>query len=75
MGRRRLMNTSKAIRALENHAKEEWRIHQELITDASADVKKLARKHWKDTWAIHKEFLKDLKRAWKTTGARVTHRA
>ena len=60
------MNTGKAIQALEKHAREEWRIHQELLKDASADIRELARKHWKDTKAIHKEFLKDLKRAWKT---------
>jgi hypothetical protein len=59
------VNTNKAIRALEKHAKEEWRIHQELLKNASVDVRRLARKHWKDTRAIHRDFLKDLKRAWK----------
>jgi hypothetical protein len=60
------MNTHKAIQALERHAKEEWRIHKELIKDASTDIKRLARKHWRDTKAIHKDFLEELKRAWRT---------
>jgi hypothetical protein len=61
------MNAGKAIRALTKHVREERRIHHELLKDASADVRKLARKHWKDTYDIHREFLKDLKRAWKTS--------
>ena len=60
------MDTHKAIQALEKHGKEEWRIHQELIKDATVDIKRLARKHWRDTKAIHQEFLNDLKRAWKS---------
>lgn len=60
------MNTRKALQALERHAKEEWRIHEELIKDAGVDVKRLARKHWRDTKAIHAEFFRDLKKAWIT---------
>jgi hypothetical protein len=59
------MNSRKAIQALERHASEEWRIHKELFKEASADVRKLARKHWNDTKAIHRTFYKELKKAWK----------
>jgi hypothetical protein len=59
------MNTRRAIQALERHAKDEFRIHRELFKDASADVRKLARKHWKDTRVIHTKFFKQLKKAWK----------
>ena len=57
------MNILQAIKALENHAKEEWRIHSELIAEAGTDIKKLAKKHWTDTKNIHRQFLKDLKKS------------
>ena len=60
------MNIQEAIAALEKHAKEEWRIHEELIKDATTDIKRLAQKHWRDTKAIHQDFLKDLKKALRT---------
>jgi hypothetical protein len=59
------MNRQKAIQALERHAKEEWRIHKELMKDAGVDIRRLAIKHWRDTKAIHKDFLMDLKKAWR----------
>ena len=59
------MNRQQAIRALQHHAKEEWRIHKELMKDAGIDVKRLATKHWRDTKAIHQEFFRELKKAWK----------
>ena len=60
------MNTQKAIQALKNHVKEEWRIHGEIMKDASADIKRLAKKHWKDTKEIHKSFFDDIKKAAKS---------
>jgi hypothetical protein len=59
------MNARKAVQALERHAKDEWRIHKELMKDAGVDVKRLATKHWRDTKAIHQAFFKELKKAWK----------
>ena len=59
------MNRHKGIEALQQHAKEEWRIHKELMKDAGIDVKRLATKHWRDTKAIHQAFFRDLKKAWK----------
>jgi len=53
-----------AMQALERHIKEEWRIHKELMKDASVDVKRLASKHWRDTKAMHQDFFKELKKAW-----------
>ena len=61
------MNRQKAVQAFERHAKEEWRIHKELMKDASIDVRRLATKHWRDTKAIHKDFLRHLKKAWKAS--------
>jgi uncharacterized protein YdaU (DUF1376 family) len=59
------MNARQAVQALERHRKEEWRIHKELMKDASIDVKRLATKHWRDTKAIHQLFFRELKKAWK----------
>ncbi len=60
------MNLHKTLKALENHIKEEARIHKEVINEASGDVKHLVKKHLKDAVAIHKAFWKDLKKAVKS---------
>lgn len=59
------MNIKKSIQALKDHAKEEVRIHKEIMKEAKGDLKHLAKKHLADTVEIHKKFWKDLKKSWK----------
>lgn len=59
------MKLNKSLEALKKHAKEEIRIHKEILQEGKADVKHLVRKHLKDTVAIHKAFWNDLKKAMK----------
>jgi len=59
------MNLKKSIQALRDHAKEEVRIHKEIIKEAKGNVKHLAKKHLADNMVIHKKFWKDLKKSWK----------
>lgn len=59
------MKLSKGFDALKKHAKEEVRIHKEILQEGKMDIKHLVRKHLKDTVAIHKEFWKELKKAMK----------
>lgn len=59
------MNIQKGLAALKKHAKEETRIHEEILKEAKDDVKHLLKKHLEDTVAIHKAFWKDLKKAGK----------
>jgi len=56
------MNLKKSIQALKDHAKEEIRIHEEIMEEAKGDVKHLVKKHLDDTIDIHKRFWKDLER-------------
>ena len=58
------MNLKKSIQALKDHAKEEIRIHEEIMEEAKGDVKHLVKKHLDDTIDIHKRFWKDLKKSW-----------
>jgi hypothetical protein len=58
------------MEALEHHAKEEWRIHKELMKDAGIDIRRLVTKHWRDSKAIHQAFFRDLKKAWKAAPSR-----
>lgn len=60
------MNTNKGLKALKKHAKEEIRIHEEVLKEAKDDVKQLVKKHLDDTAAIHKAFWNDLKKAVKS---------
>lgn len=60
------MNLKKTIQALEDHAKEEVRIHKEVFSEASEDVKDIAQKHLDQTISIHKAFWKKLKKAVKS---------
>lgn len=57
------MNVQKGLIALKKHAKEEVRIHEEVLKEAKGDVKQLVKKHFDDTLLIHKAFWKDLKKA------------
>ncbi len=59
------MNIKASIQALKDHAKEEVRIHREIIKEAKGDGKHLVKKHLADTIEIHKRFWKDLKKSWK----------
>lgn len=59
------MNIKASIQALKDHAKEEVRIHREIIKEAKGDGKNLVKKHLADTIEIHKRFWKDLKKSWK----------
>lgn len=59
------MNIKASIQALKDHAKEEVRIHREIIKEAKGDGKHLVKKHLTDTIEIHKKFWKDLKKSWK----------
>jgi hypothetical protein len=54
------------VKALKDHAKEEVRIHSEIIKEADEDIKNLAKKHLADTVEIHKKFWKELKKSWKS---------
>lgn len=54
------MGIKKSLKALESHAKEEWRIHAELIESRDKGVRQLAKKHWKDIKKIHKAFFRQL---------------
>ena len=58
------MNIKASIKALKDHAKEEVRIHREIIKEAKGDGKHLVKKHLADTIEIHKRFWKDLKKSW-----------
>lgn len=58
------MNLKKSIQALKDHAKEEARIHKEVMKEAKGDVKHLVKKHLSDSIEIHKKFWKDLKDSW-----------
>ena len=58
------MNIKKSIQALQAHAKEEIRIHKEVMRETKGDVKHLIKKHLADTKAIHVKFWKDLKKSW-----------
>ena len=60
------MNINKALKALQDHAKEEVRIHKEIFTQANGGMKSIMKKHLKDTAQIHKAFWKDLKKAVKS---------
>lgn len=60
------MNIQKSLEALKKHAKEEVRIHEEVLKEAKDDLKHLLKKHLDDTVAIHKAFWKDLKKATKS---------
>ncbi len=60
------MNLEQGFDALKKHAKEEIRIHEEVLKEAGKDVKHLVQKHMDDTIAIHKAFWKDLKKAVKS---------
>ena len=60
------MNIQLAIKALKDHAKEEIRIHKEIFSEASGDVKDLVGKHLTDTMLIHKSFWGKLKKAAKS---------
>lgn len=57
------MNINKTIQALQDHAKEEIRIHKEIFSEASTEVKEIAQKHLDETISIHKTFWKKLKKA------------
>ncbi|KKR43831.1 MAG: hypothetical protein UU10_C0012G0002 [Parcubacteria group bacterium GW2011_GWF1_40_6] len=59
------MNLKESIQALKDHAKEEVRIHGEIMGEAKGDIKHLVKKHLADTINIHKKFWKDLKKSWK----------
>jgi hypothetical protein len=59
------MNLQKTIQALKDHAKEEVRIHKEIIKEAKGDAKHLIKKHLADTIQIHKKFWKELKDSFK----------
>lgn len=56
------MNIQLTLKALRDHAKEEVRIHKEIFSEASGDVKNLVAKHMNNTMAIHKAFWKKLKK-------------
>ncbi len=60
------MNIKLVLKALQDHAKEEVRIHKEVFGEAGGDVKSLVKKHLSDTMTIHKAFWKKLKKAIKT---------
>lgn len=60
------MNIQKGLNALKNHAKEELRIHREILKESKADVRHLVRKHLNDTITIHKNFWRELKKAVKS---------
>lgn len=60
------MNMHKGLEALKKHAKEETRIHGEILKEAKTDVKHLVRKHLFDTIRIHKAFWNDLRKALKS---------
>lgn len=57
------MNIHKGLDALKRHAKEELRIHEEILKEAKKDVRHLVKKHLDDTISIHKAFWKDLKKS------------
>ncbi len=59
------MNLQKTIQALKDHAKEEVRIHKEIIKEAKGDAKHLIKKHLADTIQIHNKFWKELKDSFK----------
>lgn len=59
------MNQKKATQVLKDHAKEEIRIHREIMSEAKGDVKYLVKKHLDDMIDIHKKFWKELKKSWK----------
>lgn len=56
------MNIQKGLIALKKHAKEEVRIHEEVLKEAKGDIRHLVKKHFDDTVSIHKTFWKDLKK-------------
>ena len=60
------MNIKASIQALKDHAKEEFRIHREIIKEAKGDGKHLVKKHLADTVEIHKKFWKELKESLKS---------
>lgn len=60
------MNLQKGLEALKKHTEEEWRIHQEILIEATGDVKHLVKKHLDDSVAIHKTLWKELKDAMKS---------
>lgn len=58
------MNISMILKALQDHAKEEIRIHKEVFANTDhKDMKALIKKHLTDTKNIHKEFWTELKKA------------
>lgn len=62
------MGIKKSLKALESHAKEEWRIHAELMESREKSIRQLAKKHWKDIKKIHKMFFRQLQDAIKLKG-------
>ena len=58
------MNFKKSIQALQDHVKEEIRIHKEVMQEVKGDAKHLIKKHLADTKVIHVKFWKDLKKSW-----------
>ena len=60
------MNIQKGLDVLKNHAKEELRIHREILKESKVDVKHLVKKHLNDTITIHKAFWKELNKAIKS---------
>lgn len=57
------MNLQLILKTLKDHAKEEIRIHEDILSEAGGDVKDLVDKHLRDTMSIHKAFWKKLKNA------------
>ena len=60
------MNVQKGLTALKKHTQEEWRIHEEILKEATGDVKRLVKKHLDDSVDIHKTLWKELKNAMKS---------
>ncbi len=60
------MNIQLILKALKDHAKEEVRIHKDIFSEASGDLKDLVEKHLSDTMVIHKAFWKKLQKATKS---------
>jgi hypothetical protein len=56
------MNIQLILKALQDHAYEEIRIHKDIFSEADKDVKDLLEKHLSDTMSIHKAFWKKLKK-------------
>ena len=60
------MNIQKGLAALKKHAKEELKIHKEILKEAKGGTAHLVKKHLDDTLKIHKEFWTELKKAAKS---------